>query len=336
MTSHIPLSLQTTYRDLLDRQTRRPMPEIEGSIASVGNKNGRYWVARRRIGARVVETRIGPDNEDNRVRAEDLRRQNDALQEWKRDTGRLVSQLRAAGMPTPTPGTGKLINALARVGLFRSGGVLAGTHAYGLYALELGVYPRDNLAMTEDVDIAAAKSVSILSDDTRSLVSSLEGIGLRPVAGPGEENPVRWETDDGIVLDVLTPKQRGREASVRHEGLGIWAQALSYLDFSLENTIEAVVLYREGIPVRIPAPERFAVHKLIVASARRGTYRAKSEKDLAQAEWLIEALAESRPFELAEALDLARGRGPKWRHAIEGSLIRRPELREMLSYLQRL
>lgn len=333
MTSHIPLSLQTTYRDLLERQLRRPVPEIEGSIALVGNKSGRYWVARRRIGARVFESRVGPDNDDNRIRAEDLRRQNDALQEWKRDTGRLVSQLRAAGMPTPTPGTGKLINALARVGLFRSGGVLAGTHAYGLYALELGAYPKHDLAMTEDVDIAALKSVSILSQRTGSLLSSLEGIGMRPVAGPGEEHPVRWQTEDGVVLDLLTPKGRGRKTSVRHEGLGVWAQALSYLDFSLENTIDAVALYGEGIPVRIPAPERFAVHKLIVASARRGTYRAKSEKDLAPAEWLIEALAESRPFELLDAFEQARSRGPKWRRAIEGSLDRRPEMKDVVSHL---
>lgn len=333
MTASIPLSLQTTYRDLLERQPRRPMPEIEGSIASVANKNGRYWVARRRIGSRVVETRIGPDNVENRIRAEELRRQNDDLQEWKRASGRLVSQLRAAGMPTPTPGTGKLINALARVGLFRSGGVLAGTHAYGLYALELGIYLEGHLTMTEDVDVAAAKSVRIFTGDTGNLVASLEGVGLRPVAGPGEENPVRWATDDGIVLDVLTPKRRGGEALVRHEGLGIWAQALSYLDFSLENPIDAVALYREGIPVRVPAPERFAVHKLLVASARRGTYRAKSEKDLAQAEWLIAALVESRPYELADAIDAARGRGPKWRRALDDSLARRPKMRDMLNHL---
>lgn len=333
MARQIPLSLQTTYRDLLERQARRPTPEIEGSISSVVNKNSRYWVARKRIGPRVVETRIGPDDDEHRGRAEDLRRQNDALQEWNRSTARLVSQLRAAGMPIPTTGTGKLINALARAGLFRAGGVLAGTHAYGLYALELGVYPMDHLAMTEDVDIAATKSVRIMSGGSENLVSSLEGIGLRPVAGPGEENPVRWESDDGIVLDVLTPKRRGGEMTVRHEGLGIWAQALSYLDFSLENPIDAVALYREGIPVKIPAPERFAVHKLLVASVRSGTYRAKSEKDLAQAEWLITSLVEARPFELAEAIETARDRGPKWRRAIEDSLNRRPEMRDMISHL---
>lgn len=333
MTRHIPLSLQTTYRDLLDRQSRRPTPRLEGSIVPVETKSGRYWVARRRIGPRVVETRIGPDNAENRQEAKDLHRQNAILQEWLRDTGRLVAQLRAAGMSTPAPGTGKLINALVRVGLFRAGGVLAGTHAYGLYALELGLYHDSILAMTEDVDIAAVKSVRIISQDGASLATSLEGIGLMPVAGPGEAHPVRWATSDGIVLDILTPKRRGGAMSIRHEGLGIWAQALSYLDFSLENTIDAVILYREGLPVRIPAPERFAVHKLIVASIRRGTYRAKSEKDLAQAEWLISALATSRPFELAEALETARGQGPKWRRAIEDSLARRPGLEEKIAGL---
>ena len=330
MSDHIPLSLQTTYRDLLDRQFRRPTPEVEGSIVLVKNKGTGYWVARRRIGARVVEKRIGPDNDQNRRKAEELRRQNDALQGWQRETGHLVSQLRAAAMPTPTPGTGKLLNALARIGLFRSGGVLAGTHAYGLYALELGVYPKNNLAMTEDVDVAAAKSVNIISGNITNLTTSLEGVGLNPVVGPGEVHPVRWETDDGVVLDVLTPKRRGGETSVRHEGLGIWAQALNYLDFILENAIDAVLLYREGIPVRVPAPERFAVHKLIVASARRGTYRAKSDKDLAQAEWLIGALAESRPYELSEALDAARSRGSRWHRALDDSLDRRPSLKDML------
>ena len=122
-------------------------------------------------------------------------------------------------------------------------------------------------------------------------------------------------------------RRRGGASTVRHDGLGLWAQAVAFLDFSLVDPIDAVVLYREGIPVRIPSPERFAVHKLIVASARKGTHRAKSEKDLAQAAWLIATLAEARPFELAEALGDARSRGPKWRSAIDTALARRPDPR---------
>lgn len=330
MVEHLPLSIQTTYHDLLDRHMRRPTPEIEGSIALVGNKGSRYWVARRRIGSRVFETRIGPDNEEIRRRAYALRLSNEALAAWARDTGRLVAQLRAARMPTPTPGTGKLINALGRAGLFRAGCVLAGTHAYGLYALELGMQPKDELAVTEDVDVAAPRAVSVITNGQRSLTTSLEGVGLRPIAGPDDPHPTRWETEDGVVLDVLTPRHRGGASTVRHGGLGLWAQAVAFLEFTLIDPIEAVVLYREGISVRIPSPERFAVHKLVVASVRTGTHRAKSAKDLAQAAWLIESLAESRPFELAEALEDARSRGPKWRAAIDASLLRRPDIGGLL------
>lgn len=326
----IPLSLQTTYRDLLERHARRPSPEVEGSVLLVRNKGNSYWVARRRIGDTVVERRIGPDNDTHRVRAEALRQQNEELVAWRNGASGLVAQLRAARMPTPTIGTGKLLNALARAGLFAGGGVLAGTHAFGLYALELGVRLRDSLAQTEDVDIAATRSVRIITDEWASLSASLDGLGLRPIAGPGEPHPVRWETADGVVLDILTPQRRGANAIVRHEGLGVWAQALSYLEYSLVDPISAVVLYREGVSVRIPPPERYAIHKLIVASVRKGTHRAKVEKDLAQAAALIEVLAEARPHELATALADARGRGPKWRSAITASLSLRPDIERML------
>lgn len=331
MVDAIPLSLQTTYRDLLDRQARRPSPDVEGSVLKVENKGNPYWVVRQRVGDAVTEHRIGPDGDAAaQATARRLRRENEELQAWARDTAGLVAQLRAARMPTPTIGTGKLINALARAGLFRSGGILAGTHAFGLYALELGVRLRDALSLTEDVDIAAARSVRVITDEGASLTASIAGIGLRPIAGPDQPHPVRWETADGVALDVLTPRRRGSEAVARHEGLGIWAQALAYLEFGLVEPIDAVVLYREGIHVRIPAPERYAIHKLIIASVRTDTHRAKVEKDLAQAESLIEVLTESRPHELARALDDARKRGRKWRDAINDSLVRRPGIAEML------
>jgi len=74
------------------------------------------------------------------------------------------------------------------------------------------------------------------------------------------------------------------------------------------------------------------VHKHTFAYARHGTYRVKSEKGLAQAEWLIEALAESLPFELLDALKQARSRGLNWRRVIERSLDREPEIKEMISH----
>lgn len=329
----IPLSLQTTYQDLLDRHKRRPRPEVEGSIMRVERAGKGYWIARRRIGGKTVDRQIGPDREDIRDRVAQIRTVQAELKDWQKGTSALVAQLRAGGLPVPAIGTGKLINALMRTGLFASGGVLAGTHAFGLYALELGIRLPGALAMTEDVDIAASRTVRVITDEQTSLLNPIDAIGLQPVAGPGEAHPVRWRMQDGTVLDILTPRKRGGEAVVRHEGLGVWAQALPFLEFSLTGAIEAVVLYREGLLVRIPAPERYAVHKLIVASSRSGTHRVKVEKDLHQAGLLIEALAEARPYELAAAYEEAMGRGRKWASAIEASLQRVPDAAAHLSGL---
>ena len=78
--------------------------------------------------------------------------------------------------------------------------------------------------------------------------------------------------------------------------------------------------------VQIPRPERFAIHKLIVADRRRGGPDAlKSVKDRAQAAFLISVQAEDRPDDLAEACEAAIGNGVKWRDRIAASLKRMPQ-----------
>jgi hypothetical protein len=89
--------------------------------------------------------------------------------------------------------------------------------------------------------------------------------------------------------------------------------------------IEAAAVYREGILVQAPRPERFAIHKLVVADRRRD--HLKALKDLMQSELLVAILAEDRPADLAEAYEDAMDRGPKWRERIEASLKRLPETR---------
>jgi hypothetical protein len=50
------------------------------------------------------------------------------------------------------------------------------------------------------------------------------------------------------------------------------------------TTMATVILYRSGVLIQIPRPERFAVHKLIVADRRRGgPDHAEARKDRAQA-----------------------------------------------------
>jgi hypothetical protein len=79
------------------------------------------------------------------------------------------------------------------------------------------------------------------------------------------------------------------------------AQGLPYLDYLLAASQEIPVLSTHGsVLVRVPVPERFAIHKLIVSQLRHKS-SSKPEKDLRQAAILIEALVERYPGAIEDA-----------------------------------
>ena len=77
---------------------------------------------------------------------------------------------------------------------------------------------------------------------------------------------------------------------------GASAQPLRFLNFLIFEPIRSVMLCRNGVAVTVPAPERFAVHKLIVAARRQTDDNGllKRAKDVRQAALLIEALGLAR------------------------------------------
>jgi hypothetical protein len=79
-------------------------------------------------------------------------------------------------------------------------------------------------------------------------------------------------------------------------------ERLPYLDYLLAESQMAMLMAREGCcAVRVPLPERFAVHKLVISRIRTGR-NAKAAKDLLQAVVLSAALAESHPGALETAV----------------------------------
>lgn len=87
--------------------------------------------------------------------------------------------------------------------------------------------------------------------------------------------------------------------------------------------------------MQIPWPERFAIHKLIVADCRQGRPdQAKARKDRAQAAFLIEALAADRPEDLCEAWEDALSRGPRRRTRLASSLDLMPQTEAVLDGLR--
>ncbi len=130
----------------------------------------------------------------------------------------------------------------------------------------------------------------------------------------------KWRQSGGEAMVKLLTPAFGDEGIKPLPALGVRAQALNYLNFLIAEPTHALALYRSGVLVQIPRPERFAIHKLIVASRRHGgPDEAKARKDRAQAEFLIRILAEDRPDDLAEAYDHAMSQGPRWRERIASS-----------------
>src|SRR5260370_34725685 len=118
---------------------------------------------------------------------------------------------------------------------------------------------------------------------------------------------------DGVRVDFLTPNEGPDSDKPRRlPALGTDAEPLRFLDFLIHEPDQAVVLHDAGIYVLVPAPQRYAVHKLIVAQRRVGPGKAKRSKDLIQAQALLDLLADTRPDELRDVWDEAEGRSDKW------------------------
>lgn len=320
-------------RLLLDDQ----VADIQGTPVPT-TVNGRvFWYDKFRLGRDMAQRYIGPDSPDLQARLKRAAELKALAEARRREKTRLVRILRAEGYGSIDQKTGSLLNAFSRVGVFRLGGTLVGTIAFRHYEGELGLrLGLDALARTGDLDIGSFERLSFAVGDQvdEALSKVFADLKFAPVPSTEKGRVWRWSQSGGeMLVEFLMPA--ARDEGVRDlAALGVSAMALRHLDYVLADPVPAVSLYRSGVLVQVPRPERFAIHKLIVAERRAGGRdAAKAVKDRAQAALLIEALAELRPDELREAHEDARARGPNWARRIEASLARMPESAALLARL---
>lgn len=325
---------QVAYQDLLRLHLDETASELIGSIEE-RSRNGRtYLYDKFRIGTEMKSRYLGegtPELRTRLARAAELKAKAD---ERRKTMARLARVLRAEGFISVDRDAGSLLLAFSRAGVFRLGGTLVGTAAYGLYQGELGVrFDSEELAQTGDIDFASFERLSVALGDKveENPGEILQALKFDPVPGIRERQIWRWRQNHGeAMVEFLTPAF-GDERVKPLPALGVSAQALNYLNFLIAEPIPAIALYRSGVLVQIPRPERFAIHKLIVADRRHGgPDQAKGRKDRGQAAFLISILAEDRPDDLREAFEDALSRGPRWRERLEGSLARLPTIAEIL------
>lgn len=118
----------------------------------------------------------------------------------------------------------------------------------------------------------------------------------------------------GLQSDLFWCRTSDSDAPVFIKGLSIALQPLRFMEFSMVDTLQSVVFCNEGaVIVNIPKPDRFAIHKLIVSSERKDSETVKSNKDIRQANVLIQYYIDHRASELDAVCKEAASNGPGWK-----------------------
>lgn len=332
MPTNTPMMLETAYAELLDRTRAAAFsgdfPD-DGTFTPKVVKGRRYWYFQAGSANGRGQKYVGPETPDLRERIATHK----AARTWQRDQRSLVAMLvRGGNFPTPGRNIGGLTAALANAGVFRLRGVLVGTVAYQTYPAMLGTRLPAALVQTGDVDVAQFANVSAaMGDATRPMPDVLRQLdaSFRPVPHIDPGRAVSYIAASGLRIDFLTPNTgRDTEEPRNLPALGTDAQPLRFLDFLIRDPEPAVLLYGTGVLVLVPAPQRFALHKLIVARRRRED-SIKRDKDLMQARALLDALVERRPHELRAAWAEAFARGKSWQRLLgEGLGLLHPATRD--------
>jgi hypothetical protein len=236
----------------------------------------------------------------------------------------LVRSATALGVAPVNEKHFQIIRQLSHYGFFKAGGLLIGTHAFIAMANMLGVRWVGG-DKTLDVDLAhAGRNVSVALPANMKLsvhdaLTSLE-MGLLPIREFSGKTSAQYRNpkDPELRIDFVTSLSRGA-GNVQMSQLGLALAPLKFMEFSLIQTTQAVLMGRsDACIVNIPAPERYAIHKLIVFGERPIAERTKAIKDIEQAAAIFKWLLDTQQSDLiAQAWDDAWNRGPVWQKRLK-------------------
>ena len=310
-------STQSLYSELLDLLRRAEAERVakgaptRGSFVRKTIRGRTYWYLQRYEGSDRRQHYLGPETEDLLAWIERAEEAKGDLSADAAVRGRLCKMIAAAGAFREQTAVTKVLELLSEADVFRLGGVLIGTHAFGAYANPLGVRFEERALRTQDIDVAQDPVIGVaLGRETADAKKALDETGMDFLPAPRldarEPSTSFHVRGRQLRVDFLTP-MRGRERSspIRLPALGVSAQPLRFLEYLLDGPIHAAIVGGSGVLVRVPDPSRFALHKLWTAQKRPATDHLKARKDRRQAAQLLDALKDDRPDDVLQAwLDL--------------------------------
>ncbi len=329
----LDIAYTTLAAELLDRALDAQFDmdfDEAGAFIKVTSKGRDYWYYKPSVKDGQLDKRIyvGPVDDP------EISKRVAAFRDIKVDfqaRRKIVSTLTREGrLFSPERRVGDIVEALWKAGVFRLRACLVGTIAYQTYGTVLGYRFAGAALQTGDIDLAQFHSISVAVEDSISpVIDVLREVDATFHAAPALSDALgttKFLAQGGLRVEFLTPNRGSEEYTGKPAKMpalgGAAAEPLRFLDFLIREPVRTVMLYKGGIPVIVPAPARYAIHKLIVAARRRGG-TGKDEKDLRQSEQLGEALEETgHRDDLLDAFSEARERGTAWREAIDASLAR--------------
>lgn len=322
-----PVSTSTAFAQLhtaaMGVEFARDVAHLSGGFGTKTIKGGKHWYySFRDIDQKVRQLYVGPDSPEVQSLVTTAH-----ASEPKERLRALARSAMALGCTHVERKHLTVITRLNEFGFFRAGGVLVGTHAFLAYANLLGLRWLES-SQTSDVDFAhAGRNLSIalpasVRAEPHAAITTMEE-GFLPLiqyrGGAGAS--YRHKDEPEFQVDFLCPKTSESEDPIQVANLDVALQPLRFMEFSLEGVQQTTLFDATGrcVVVTLPAPERYAVHKLLVVGERTGSMRIKVGKDLAQATALISRFGEEDPEALADAWTDAMSRGPGWRkRCLEG------------------
>ena len=292
---------QARYQDLkqLARSQARILAGSAGTLKQRTQSGKKYWVREYiRADGKKTDEYIGAESSVDRATIGEL----GAAIELAKALASGSASLRLFGYQRIERKPAAVLEVFFNRGLTQAGLTLVGSHAYGALLNELGIVAPGY--MTQDIDVARAQPLGLALPDGLDFEQLLRetGLGFVPVpAMPSRKPSASFKLPGAgtLAVDLLVPGKSAGEV-VRVEELGAHAQSIPLLDFLVEDAIDSVILSpNQVIPVKVPAPERFVIHKLYASQSRRAD-RDKIRKDLAQSAALAAAIEDETPGRLDE------------------------------------
>jgi len=175
-----------------------------------------------------------------------------------------------------------LLRELDRIGFF-SQGLLIGSWPMAIYADH---FTLAYALATNDIDFAVENAVKIPAKRRETIPEILDRLGYTPIK---DYSGIETFLHGTFEVEFLTHR-RGGEAppSVVIPPWKVSAQPLPFIDLLFIRPNMVVI---EDFNIRIPSPEAYVIHKLIIAQRRTGRDKdAKKEKDLQQCSALVEII----------------------------------------------